>query len=105
MVLKGCWYEEGCLYWECVLALGSVGFGSISWYWDVVGIAGVGIEGCVLELRAHAHMVPVLGVFRHTVLILGEYMYVNIRSMCACADTGDVCDGVVWVRVSNEQAH
>lgn len=77
-----------------VLALGSVGFGSICWYWDVAGIGDVGIEVCVLEPRMHAHMVQVSGVCTHTVLISGEYICVGVRSVCACVGIGSAWDGV-----------
>lgn len=78
-----------------VLALGSVGFGSICWYWDAVGIGDVGIEVYVSEPRMHAHKVQVSGLCACTVLVSGEYKCVGVRSVCACVGIGSAWDGVV----------
>jgi hypothetical protein len=87
--------EEGVGVGIGVPALGSVGFGNICWDWDVVGIGDIGIEVYVLEPRMHAHMMLVSGVCTHTVLILGEYIRVGVRSVCACVCIGSARNGIM----------
>lgn len=43
----------------------------------------------------------ILGVCEHMVLILGGYICVGIRSVCACVGIGNVCDGTLQICVSN----